>query len=49
MIENKLFHKIPKNADFHSAIMTTYSFGFYHFEAQVLKTLKSKGVTNISP
>tara|TARA_R110002126_G_scaffold208042_2_gene354988 strand:- start:1437 stop:4067 length:2631 start_codon:yes stop_codon:yes gene_type:complete len=48
MIENKLFHKIPKNADFHSAIMTTYSFGFYHFEAQVLKTLKSKGVTNIS-
>ncbi|QOD60679.1 hypothetical protein H9I45_15270 [Polaribacter haliotis] len=48
MIENKLFHEIPKNADFHSAIMTTYSFDFYHFESQVLKTLKSKGVTNIS-
>jgi hypothetical protein len=48
MIENKLFHEIPKGADFHSAIMTTFSFDFYHFESQVLKTLKSKGVTNIS-
>ena len=48
MIEKKLFHEIPKGADFHSAIMTTYSFDFYHFESQVLKTLKSKGVTNIS-
>ncbi|MGJ8760849.1 MAG: hypothetical protein ACSHXA_09905 [Polaribacter sp.] len=47
-MENKLFHEIPKGADFHSAIMTTYSFDFYHFESQVLKTLKSKGVTNIS-
>ena len=48
MIEKKLFHEIPKSADFHSAIMTTYSFDFYHFESQVLKTLKSKGITNIS-
>ena len=48
MIEKKLFQEVPKSADFHSVVMTTYSFDFYHFESQVLKTLKSKGITNVT-
>ena len=39
-MENKLFHEIPKGADFHSAIMTTYSFDFYHFESSAKNTKK---------
>ena len=48
MSEYKLFHKIPKKAEFHSVVMTTYSFDFYHFESQVLRTLKRKGITNVN-
>ena len=48
MSEYRLFHKIPKRAEFHSVIMTTYSFDFYHFESQVLRTLKGKGITNVN-
>lgn len=48
MSEQKLFHEVPKSADFHSVVMTTFSFDFYHFESQVLRTLKSKGVTNVN-
>jgi len=47
MSEKQLFQEIPKRGDFHSAVLTTFSFDFYHFEAQVLKVLKSKGVTNV--
>lgn len=48
MIEKKLFYEINKKADFHSAVMTTFSFDFHHFETQVLKQLKQK-VLLISP
>jgi hypothetical protein len=46
MSEKKLFQEVPKNADFHSVVMTTFSFDFHHFESQVLRMLKSKGITN---
>jgi len=39
-MERKLFLEISKKADFHSAVMTTFSFDFHHFESQVLKQLK---------
>ena len=48
MSEQKLFHEIPKSADFHSVVMTTFSFDFHHFESQVLRILKNKGVTNVN-
>jgi hypothetical protein len=47
MIEKKLFYEINKKADFHSVVMTTFSFDFHHFETQVLKQIKQKGVTNV--
>ena len=47
MIEKKLFFEIDKNAEFHSVVMTTFSFDFHHFESQVLKQIKGKGVTNV--
>lgn len=47
MIEKKLFYEIKKNADFHSLVMTTFSFDFHHFEAQVFKQIKQKGITNV--
>ena len=48
MIEKKLFYEINKKADFHSVVMTTFSFDFHHFETQVLKQIKQKGITNVS-
>ncbi|WP_431244229.1 hypothetical protein ACQ9BO_07650 [Flavobacterium sp. P21] len=48
MIEKKLFHEIKKSADFHSVVMTTFSFDFHHFETQVLKQIKQKGITNVN-
>ena len=42
MSEKKLFHEVPKSADFHSVVMTTYSFDFHHFESQVLRPLKKQ-------
>lgn len=48
MSELKLFREVPKSADFHSAVMTTFSFDFHHFESQVLRELKRKGVTNVN-
>lgn len=48
MIENKIFEEIPIRANFHSAVMTTFSFDFHHFEAQVLKPLLKKGIININ-
>jgi len=48
MSETKLFHEVPKSANFHSIVMTTFSFDFHHFESQVLRTLKSKGITNVN-
>lgn len=48
MIEKKLIHEIPKSADFHSAVLTSFSFDFHHFESQVLRQLKSKGIINVN-
>ena len=48
MIDKKLFYEINKKADFHSVVMTTFSFDFHYFETQVLKQIKQKGITNVS-
>lgn len=49
MKERKLFQEIPggKN-NFHSAVLTSFSLNFHHFEYQVLRTLRQKWITNIS-
>jgi hypothetical protein len=48
MIEKKLIHEIPKSADFHSAVLTSFSFDFHLFESQVLRQFKSKGIINVN-
>lgn len=46
--EEKIYHEIPGGKNkFHSAILSTYSFNFHHFEYQTLKTLKQKWVINV--
>jgi hypothetical protein len=48
MEEKKIYYEIPGGKNkFHSAILTSYSFNFHHFEYQVLKALKHKYITNI--
>ncbi len=48
MDEKKIYQEIPGGRNkFHSAILTSFSFNFHHFEYQVLKTLKHKWVTNV--
>ncbi len=48
MKEKKIFQEIPSSKNkFHSAILTSFSFGFHHFEYQVLKVLKQKWVSNV--
>jgi hypothetical protein len=48
MEEKKIYHEIPGGKNkFHSAILTSFSFNFHHFEYQVLKALKHKYITNI--
>jgi len=48
MDEKKLYHEVPGGKNkFHSAILTTYSFNFHHFEYQILKTLKQKWIINV--
>jgi hypothetical protein len=48
MDEKQLYQEIPGGRNkFHSAILTSFSFNFHHFEYQVLKTLKHKWVTNV--
>lgn len=48
MEEKKIYQEIPGGRNkFHSAILTTFSFNFHHFEYQVLKTLKQKWITNV--
>lgn len=48
MIEKKIFQEIPGGKNkFHSAILTSFSFNFHHFEYQVLKSLKHKWITNV--
>ncbi len=49
MKERKLFQEVPgRRSDFHSALLTSYSFNFHHFEYQVLRTLRRKWITNVS-
>ncbi len=48
MTEKKLIREIPSSSAFHSAVFTSFSFDFHHFESQVLKILKTKGVSNFS-
>jgi hypothetical protein len=48
MNEKKLIVEIPKAADFHSAVLTTFSFDFHHFESQVLRQLKCRGIINVN-
>lgn len=48
MEEKSIFKEIPSGKNkFHSAILTSFSFNFHHFEYQVLKGLKLKWVSNI--
>lgn len=49
MKERNLFSEVPgRRNDFHSAILTSFSFNFHHFEFQVLRTLRQKWVTNVA-
>jgi len=48
MEEKKLIYEIPKTAEFHSVVMTTFSFDFHHFESQVLRPLKQRGITSFN-
>ncbi len=49
MKERSLFQEIPgRRNDFHSAILTSYSFNFHHFEYQVLRVLRQKWITNVA-
>jgi len=46
--EKKIYSEIPGGRNkFHSAILTSYSFSFHHFEYQILKTLKRKWIINV--
>lgn len=49
MIEKKIYKEIPggKN-NFHSAVLTAFSFNFHYFEGQVLRTLKEKWITSVN-
>ncbi|MDO1450345.1 hypothetical protein Q0590_28980 [Rhodocytophaga aerolata] len=47
MEQRKLFNEIP-NGKFHSCILTSYSIDFYFLEEQAVRTLRSKGIYNIS-
>lgn len=44
----KLFDQISKKAEFHSALMTSFSVDLNHFENQVLRSFRQKGITNVS-
>lgn len=48
MIEKKLYQEIPGGRNkFHSAVLTSFSFNFHHFENQVLRTLRQKWISSI--
>lgn len=48
MIEKKLYQEIPGGRNkFHSAVLTSFSFNFHHFENQVLRTLRHKWISSI--
>ena len=43
-----IIQQVPKTAEFHSVIMTTFSFDFHYFESQILRLLKQKGITSFN-
>lgn len=48
MEEKKLFYEIPGGKyNFHSAILTSFSFNFHHFEFQVLKSLRQRWISSV--
>jgi hypothetical protein len=48
MVEKKLYQEIQGGRNkFHSAVLTSFSFNFHHFENQVLRTLRQKWVSSI--
>src|SRR5689334_8866309 len=49
MNEKRIYYEIhgSKNS-FHSAVLTSFSFHFQHFESQVLRSLKEKWITSIN-
>ena len=48
MEEKRLFWELPGRGDlFHSAILTSFSFNFHHFEFQVLRSLKQKWISSV--
>ena len=40
--------ELVSGKSYHSCLITTYSFDFYYFEKSVMRTLRSKGIGNIS-
>lgn len=49
VLEKKLFQEISGARNkYHSALLTSFSFDFHHFESQVLKALRQKGISNVS-
>lgn len=49
MVEDlQLFKEISKSAEFHSVLMTTFCIDFHHFENQVLRFFKQKGIVNVN-
>jgi len=49
MVERKIFNDIPggKNS-FHSAVLTSFSFNFHHFENEVLSSLKQRWIGSVN-
>ena len=47
MTEKNTYQEIPGNYKFHSCVMTSFTFDFHHFESQVLRVLRLKGISNV--
>ena len=49
MKEREIYKEIPSGKNvFHSAVLTSFSFDFYHFENQVLRDLRQKWITSVN-
>ncbi len=48
MQELNVFKEIPGGEKFHSCILACYSLDYYFFEQRIVRTLRSKGIRNIS-
>ena len=47
MHEQKLYKDLPSRGKFHSCIISSFSFDYYFFDAQIRRQLHSKGIYNI--